>query len=115
MPRDIAVQLEDMIEGVRRALAYTRGMDRARLFADVKTVDAVVRNLEVLAEAAKRVPDDLRARHREIEWEKIAGLGDMLAQACFAIDHDILWDVIARRLPMLLPLLEECLAPEGRS
>lgn len=114
MTPDIAVQFKDMIEAVRRALAYTRGMDRARLFADGKTVDAVVRNLEVLGRAAKNLPDTLRSSHREIEWERITGLGDLLARARFAIDPDIFWDLIARRLPMLLPLLEECLAPEAR-
>jgi uncharacterized protein with HEPN domain len=112
MARDLVVYLEDMVEAVRRALAYTRGMNRASLFGDPKTVDAVVRNLEVLGEAAKHVPQDARTRHGEIDWKAIAELRETPAGRYFALNDDLLWDVVARKLPMLLPQLEECLSDE---
>jgi uncharacterized protein with HEPN domain len=112
MARDPLVCLDDMIEAVRRALAYTRGMNRASLFGDPKTVDAVMRNLTVLDEATRQISDDVRKRHGEIEWKGIAGLQETPANGAFTLDNDLLWDVVARRLPMLLPQLEECLADE---
>jgi uncharacterized protein with HEPN domain len=113
MSRGPLAHLEDMIEAVRRALSYTRGMNRASLFGDPKTVDAVMRNLQVLRDAAKHVSDDVRTRHGEIGWEAITDLRDTPAHGYFALNDDLVWDVVARRLPMLLPQLEECLAHES--
>jgi uncharacterized protein with HEPN domain len=111
--RDAIVYLEDMVEAARRVLDYTRGMTREALFADRKTVDAVLRNLEVLGEAAKHVPGDVRARHAGIEWKKIGGLRDILAHEYFAIDDDILWDVVTNKLGRLLPQFEAALHSES--
>jgi uncharacterized protein with HEPN domain len=58
----------------------------------------VVRNLEVVGEAVKRLPTEIRARRPEIEWQKIAGLRDILIHEYFGIDADILWDVITHKL-----------------
>ena len=95
MPRDSRVYLEDILGAIARIRRYTTGLSKDAFAADDKTVDAVVRNLEVVGEAVKRVPADLRARHPEIEWQKIAGLRDILIHACFGVDVDILWDVIS--------------------
>jgi len=58
------------------------------------TLDAVVRNLEVIGEAVKQLPADLRAREPGVDWQKIAGLRDILIHHYFGIDVDILWDII---------------------
>ncbi len=63
--------------------------------------DAVVRNLEVIGEAAKNVPEDLRQRYPVVEWRKLAGLRDILAHAYFGLDGEIIWDVVANKLPAL--------------
>ena len=74
MSRDLTLYVEDMVEAVRRVSQYSAGMTREAFIADAKTVDAVVRNLEVLGEAPKHVPEELRIRHPVIEWKKIAGM-----------------------------------------
>ena len=76
-------------------------MDYEGFCSDEKTFDAVVRNLEIIGEAAKHVPDDIRARIPAVEWRKVAGLRDMLAHAYFGIDNEILWDVVTSKVPLL--------------
>lgn len=89
MSRDLTLYVEDMVEAVRRVSHYSAGMTREAFLADAKTVDAVVRNLEVLGEAAKHVPDEMRTRYPAVEWKKIAGMRDVLAHEYFGIDEDI--------------------------
>ncbi len=110
MSRDLTLYVEDMVEAVRRVSQYSAGMTREAFLADAKTVDAVVRNLEVLGEAAKHIPDEMRMRYAAIEWKKIAGMRDVLAHDYFGIDEDILWDVVENKVPPLKPLLEQALA-----
>jgi uncharacterized protein with HEPN domain len=84
--RDVSMYVEDMLEAARRVVTYTAGLDRAAFGADLKTVDTVVRNLEILGEAAKNVPAGVRALETDIAWRRIAGMRDVLAHAYFGID-----------------------------
>ncbi|HEY6458874.1 MAG TPA: DUF86 domain-containing protein [Polyangiaceae bacterium] len=106
----MSLYVEDMVEAVRRVTQYSAGLTREAFMADAKTVDAVVRNLEILGEAAKHVSDATRVQHPAIEWRRIAGLRDILAHDYFGIDEDILWDVVANKVPALKPLLERALS-----
>jgi uncharacterized protein with HEPN domain len=76
-------------------------VDARRLCQDRKTVDAVLRNLEVIGEAVKQLPAEMRSAHPDVEWQKIAGLRDVLIHAYFGIDLDIVWDVVSNKLPGL--------------
>ena len=69
-------------------------------------LDAVLRNLEVVGEAAKHVPNDLRARISGVEWKKIAGMRDWIAHAYYRVDDDIVWDVVETKIPELLRTLQ---------
>ena len=64
-------------------------------------VDGVVRNLEIVGEAVKNIPANVKDKHPDIEWKKIAGLRDILAHEYFGIDIDILWDIVENKLPDL--------------
>lgn len=101
MPRDSKVYLEDILEATRKITTYTGGLSRAAFLADDKTIDAVVRNLEVIGEAVKQLPDDLRAQHSAVEWKKIAGLRDMLIHEYFGLDAEIVWDIVQNKVPAL--------------
>ena len=98
MPRDFEVYLQDILEAIRKINAYTVGMSRAEFESDPKTVDAVLRNLEVVGEAAKCIPEAVREEHVEIEWRKIAGLRDILIHRYFGINMDIVWDLLQNQL-----------------
>lgn len=106
MSRDCTMYLDDMIACCRKVMEYTSEKDRAAFFSGGLVYDAVVRNLEVLGEAAKNVPEEIRRRYPEIEWRKIAGLRDVLAHFYFGLEEETLWDVVKNKIPALLPVLE---------
>ena len=101
MSRDEIMYLQDVAESCDKILRFTAGLSQSDLIGDDKTYDAVVRNLEIIGEAAKHISEDLRGQMPDIEWRKAAGLRDMLAHAYFGIDNDILWDVVQNKVPQL--------------
>lgn len=72
-----------------------------------------MRNLTVIGEAVKNLPEDLRKRYPEVEWRKIAGLRDIVVHEYFGIDEDILWDVVKNKVPELLDAVEHILKSES--
>lgn len=101
MPRDPRVYIEDILEAVRRVRSYTEHMDAAAFARSPITIDAVVRNLEIVGEAAARIPDEIRAAAPDIEWRKITALRNILAHEYFGVNTAILWDVVANKLDPL--------------
>jgi len=101
MSRDYRLCLEDILDSCGKILRFTAQMPFDQFVEDEKTYDAVVRNLEIIGEAAKNVPEDIRLRYPGIEWRKIAGLRDIIAHEYFGIDNDILWDIIQNKIRSL--------------
>ena len=101
MPRDYKVYLDDILEAVTKIRDYTKGLTLEGLKGDAKTLDAVVRNLEIIGEAAKKVPEEIRRRCPDVEWKRIAGLRDILIHEYFGIDVNIVWDIVRNRLSPL--------------
>lgn len=102
MSRDWILYLEDILASCRKIRQYTKGMNVEEFKVDEKTYDAVVRNLEIIGEAAKNIPTDIRLMIPEIDWRKPAGLRDVIAHAYFGIDDNIHWDVIQNKVPVLM-------------
>ena len=100
-----------MLEACEKVMR-SEGLDFHAFVRNELVVDAVLRNLEVLGEAAKKVPDSVRARHPSVEWRAIAGLRDVLAHAYFALDEATLWDIVAQKVPALAEVLRQILEEE---
>ncbi|MCX5727375.1 MAG: DUF86 domain-containing protein [Nitrospirae bacterium] len=101
MPRDSRIYLEDILETTRKITVYTGSLYKAAFLEDEKPLDAVVRNLEVIGEAVKKLPENLRAKHSAVEWKKIAGLRDILIHEYFGLDAEIVWDIVQNKVPAL--------------
>lgn len=101
MPRDISIYLDDISEAVSRIRSYTEGLGLEQFRADAKTVDAVIRNLEVIGDAAKKLPEEIKQKDSPAEWRKIAGLRDILSHEYFGIDSDMIWDIVSQKIPSL--------------
>jgi len=107
--RDYRLYLEDILKSGAKVLRYTEGMSFENFLADERTFDAVIRNLEIIGEAAKNVPTKVRDRYPEVEWRRIAGLRDVLAHTYFRLNEAILWDVVQNRIPVLLEQIKRIL------
>lgn len=90
-----------MLEAIDRIDRYVAGLDEATFLADEKTSDAVVRNLEILGEAAAHVPEGFRAGTSEIEWPRIVGLRNRVVHGYFAVDLELVWRIVRDDLPAL--------------
>ncbi len=90
MSRDALLYLEDIQSSCNKVMRYVEGYTVQEFLRDDKTFDAVIRNLEIIGEAAKHLPHDLTARHPDIPWRQIAGMRDFLAHVYFALDLEVL-------------------------
>jgi len=101
MHRDHRLFLDDILDAITKIRDYIAGMDYAAFTKDAKTQDAVVRNLEIIGEAAGRLPESVLAAAPETEWRKIVGLRNILAHAYFGVSIPVIWDVIQNKLESL--------------
>jgi uncharacterized protein with HEPN domain len=101
MPRDIRLYLDDMLEAIRTIRDYTGGMTFETFAADRKTVDAVVRNLEIIGEAARNLPEEIKDKGEDIEWRKMVGLRNLLIHEYFGISKPVVWDIVKSKLDLL--------------
>jgi uncharacterized protein with HEPN domain len=98
MPRDFRLYLDDMLDAIHQIRSYLQGMDEAAFAADRKTQDAVIRNLEIIGEAARNLPDNITQTAPEIEWRKVKGLRNILIHEYFGVNLPIIWDIVQNRL-----------------
>lgn len=91
--------LDDIKEAAGNIQTYTKGMSYKQFHSDRLTRDAVIRNFEIIGEAAKNLPDDLKARYPAVAWKQLAGLRDILAHGYFRVDYEMVWGIITEMIP----------------
>ena len=102
MPRDIRAYLEDIKLSISEINTFMKNVESKNDFRNnIEKVRAVERNIEIIGEAVKKIPDEIRSMAPDIPWQKIAGIRDILAHAYFSIDVEILWDVVNNQLENL--------------
>jgi uncharacterized protein with HEPN domain len=105
--------LSDIFEAMDRILSYTSDLDYDRFMEDKKTQDAVLRNLQVMGEATKKLSQRLREVYPGTPWRQIAGMRDKVVHEYFGINYDIVWAVVSRDIPDVFPQIEAILTQEG--
>lgn len=105
--REWRFYLDDMLEFARKAMAYTQGLNQEQFVQDTLTYDATLRNLELIGEAATKVPNWVQENHPEIPWRKMIATRNRLIHAYLGIDNDIVWSIVCDDLPELIESLEE--------
>ena len=98
MPIDPRLYLDDILEAIERIREYLVDYEFDQFKLDRKTQDAVLRNLEVIGEAAGRLPETVKMSASEVEWRKIVGLRNILAHEYFGVSLPIIWDVAQNKL-----------------
>lgn len=109
MSRDYRLYLEDILESCGKTLRYIQGLNFEQFVRDDKTYDAVIRNLEIIGEAAKGVAEEIRKHHPDVEWRKISGMRDVVAHAYFGVNDEIVWDVLENKIPVVQKQISEIL------
>ena len=94
-------RIDDIVEAINKIERYTYGIDFASWQNDEKTVDAVIRNLEVIGEAASRLPVKIQEQYKDVPWSIMKGIRNILAHEYFGTDLEIVWKTIKEDLPLL--------------
>ena len=111
--RPIDLLLNDICQSIDRIEQYIKNLSFDAFSDDQKSVDAVARNLEIIGEAANRVPEEFKEKYSEVEWYKVVGLRHRIVHEYFGIDLEIIWQILHKDLPELKLRLIQIMKHEG--
>jgi len=108
--RNYFMYLDDILLAMSRIAEYVEGCDLASFKKDYKTVDAVIRNFEIIGEASKNLPEELKLKYQEIPWQEMYYLRNKISHEYHGIDYSIIWDIATNHLPENKKQIEKLLA-----
>lgn len=103
------IRVHDILAAIEKILEYTKGYDCQAFESDAKTIDAVVRNLEIVGEAARHIPDTIIEKNPGIPWREIRDMRNLLAHEYFGVNTKIIWETVQTDLPAIVPVLKKLL------
>jgi uncharacterized protein with HEPN domain len=107
--REFIDYLRDIIDAVEKIEKFTEGMDSERFYADDKTAYAVIRALEIIGEATKKVPQNIKESYPQVPWREMAGIRDKLIHDYFGVNLEVIWKTVQEDLPTLKPRILQIL------
>ncbi|MBM3288197.1 MAG: DUF86 domain-containing protein [Candidatus Eisenbacteria bacterium] len=105
--RPVGLLIEDILDRIRRIERSVAGLDHYGFLHDDKTIDAVVRNLTVIGEAANRLPREFKSQHPDVPWHRVVGLRHRVVHDYFDVDLDLVWAIVETELPKLADQLSD--------
>ncbi|MBI3051733.1 DUF86 domain-containing protein [Candidatus Woesearchaeota archaeon] len=103
MKREYGDYIQDIIDSIKETEEFTKEWSFDDFKEDKKTINAVIRSLEIMGEAAKKIPDDIRKKYPKIPWKEMAGIRDKLIHEYHGVDLEIIWKVVKEELPPIKP------------
>lgn len=112
MPRrSWELRITDIIEAIETVLEYTAGMTFEQFVSDHRTIDAVIRNLITIGEAATHLPEDFIELHSDLPWREMRDMRNLVVHEYFGVDNLVVWETLKKNLPPLLPFLKKLITP----
>ncbi len=99
--RDWKILFADILESIEKIEQYTQGINFDEFIRDSMTIDAVVRNIEIIGEASKMVPEDIKQKNSDIPWKKLSGIRNRIVHDYFGVDVNIIWFIVSNELLQL--------------
>ncbi len=112
MSRSLRLYFDDILISCDKILRYTQGLDYDSFIADELRFDGVIRNLQIIGEAIKQVPPEIKDKYPQVKWRKIAGLRDILVHTYFSLENETIWDIIQNKIIPLKSEVEIIIAQE---
>jgi uncharacterized protein with HEPN domain len=113
--RNWQLRIHDMLGCIEKIERYTKDLDLAAFEQDDRTVDAVLRNLEVIGEASVRIPERIKMDNPDMPWRQMRAIRNVVAHEYFGVNLPIIWETVTRRLPELKQALRALLTQQGPS